>query len=73
MYTDDVKIFNLLDIISGQSSLQKDIDYFCQCCEDNLMELNFSKCKHMTFHRCFKPDTAYHFKDKILEKFFKYN
>ena len=33
MYDDDVKIFNSLDSISGQSTLQKYIDYFCQWCE----------------------------------------
>ena len=54
MYADDVKIFNSLDSISGQSTLQKDIDYFCQRCEVNLLELNFKKCKHMAFHRSFK-------------------
>ena len=67
-YADDVKIFNSLDSISGQSSLEKDIDYFCQWCEVNLLELNFNKCKHMTFHRSFKLDTSYNFKDKILKK-----
>ena len=35
MYADDIKIFNSLDRISGQSSLQKDVDYFCQWCEVN--------------------------------------
>ena len=43
MYADDVQIFNSLDSISGQSTLQKDIDYFCQWRGVNLMELNFNK------------------------------
>ena len=74
MYADDIKNFNSLDSIFGQSTLQKNIDYFCQWCEVNLLQLNFNKCKHMTFHLSFKRDTLIdNFKDKILKKVFKYN
>ena len=68
MYADDVKIFNSLDSISGQPTFQKNIDYFCQWCEVNLLELNFNKNKHITYHRSFKLDISYHFNDKILGK-----
>ena len=60
--------FKSLDSISDQSTLQEDIDYFCQWCEVNLSDLNFKKGKHMTFHRSFKLHTSYHSNDKILEK-----
>ena len=68
MYADNVKIFNSLNSISDESTLQKDIDYFGQWCELNLLELNYNKCKHMTFHHSFKLGTSYHFKSKTLEK-----
>ena len=74
MYADDIKIFKSLDSISDQSTLQKDFDYFYQWCEvNNLLELKFNKCKHMTFHRSFKLDISYKFNDKIFGKRIKYN
>ena len=63
MYADD---FNSLDSISGQSILQTIIEYFCQWCEVNLMQLNFNKCKHMSFHRTFKLDIFSHFEDNQM-------
>ena len=68
MYADDVKTFKSLDSISDQTTLQKNINYFCQRCEVNLLELNFNKCKHMTFRRSFKFVTSYHLNDKISDK-----
>ena len=51
MYADDVKLCVQYKDISFHSRLQSDLNSFQSWCCANLLHLNASKCKVMTFHR----------------------
>lgn len=61
MYADDVKIFKSFNDEYEQNFLQTDLNNFYRWCQINLMDLNISKCKHMSFFRQRSLSTTYSF------------
>ena len=51
MYADDVKIFKTITNPNDQKLFQNDLNCFFKWCDENLMELNLKKCKHMVYYR----------------------
>lgn len=61
LFADDCKIFKCISSLSDQYALQQDIDLFVKWCNQNHLELNIDKCKHMTFTRQLHPTVfSYH-------------
>ncbi|XP_075167479.1 uncharacterized protein LOC142239572 [Haematobia irritans] len=68
MYADDVKIFYSFNDPIDQTLLQSDLDNFLGWCDINLMKLNISKCKHMSFYRVKRIDTSYFLYSRELDR-----
>ncbi|KAL9917892.1 uncharacterized protein ACN427_000469 [Glossina fuscipes fuscipes] len=51
MYADDVKLFSSFSVESQSHQLQGDLDNFVAWCSLNLLQLNLSKCKKLSFSR----------------------
>lgn len=54
LYADDLKIFGTLKADSARA-LQGDLDRFTSWCSSNMLRLNISKCKTMSFFRTTRP------------------
>lgn len=49
MYADDVKLFATIRNVNDAMELQNDLNLFSLWCSKNLMQLNISKCKCMSY------------------------
>lgn len=70
MYADDVKIFLSFDKFSDHTLLQNDLNCLYNWCKQNLMQLNFNKCKYMTFYRGSYINVNYSLENHQLERVF---
>lgn len=52
LYADDLKFYN---VRNSANPLQPDLDRFASWCSSNLLEINISKCKSITFHKSTSP------------------
>ena len=53
LYADDLKFYKVVDACS--SGLQSDLDNFAYWCSSNFLNINVSKCKHISFYRLKNP------------------
>lgn len=51
LYADDMKILKVVRSSTDVEHLQDDLDRFVEYCESNKLQLNVSKCSHITFSR----------------------
>ena len=66
MYADDVKLFNSFK--EPNNLLQIDLNNFFEWCQLNLLQLNFKKCKIITFCRTSGHVTNYFLGDRSVER-----
>jgi len=66
MCADDVKVCFLYNNIESGFCWQSDINIFQECCQYNLLNLNYLKCNVMTYYRG-TPTFLYIVLDPILK------